>query len=58
MIQNPVDGGPRFPYDHHYWERTGDTFETLKLTPSIQRVGGCGWHGFIGKDIPGEVTKA
>lgn len=29
------------------WDRTGDTFETLTLTPSIRRIGGCGWHGFI-----------
>lgn len=37
------------------WKRTGDTFETLTLEPSIQRVGGCGWHGHI---INGEIKKA
>lgn len=29
------------------WKRTGDTFETLTLTPSIQRLEACRWHGFI-----------
>lgn len=31
------------------WERTGDTFETLTLRPSLQRAepDGCRWHGFI-----------
>lgn len=48
---NPIDGqpppgslGPRG------WERTGETFDTLTLSPSILRnraKGGCGWHGFI-----------
>lgn len=46
---NPLDGG--LPYDGHpTWQRTGDTFETLTLTPSILRnptKGGCGWHGYI-----------
>lgn len=45
MMQNPLD----------YWERTGDTFDTLTLKPSIQRVGGCAWHGFI---TNGEVIGA
>jgi hypothetical protein len=45
---NPIDGGPQL--ERHGWQRTGDTFETLTLTPSILRArarGGCGWHGFI-----------
>lgn len=48
---NPADGGP--PYTspgEPAWQRTGDTFETLTLTPSILRSkakGGCGWHGFV-----------
>jgi hypothetical protein len=44
---NPPDGlGPVYP--NKGWERTGDTFETLTLTPSIQRElpRRC-WHGFI-----------
>lgn len=41
---NPLDGGKSL---ERGWQRTGDSFETLTLTPSIKRVGGCGWHGFI-----------
>jgi hypothetical protein len=40
------------------WQRTGETFDTLTLEPSIHRsvvYGGCGWHGFI-RD--GEVVPA
>lgn len=54
---NPLDGGP--PYinpNQSTWQRTGETFETLTLTPSIFRdpaKGGCGWHGFV---TAGEVT--
>lgn len=29
------------------WNRTGDTFETLTLTPSIDGSGVGHWHGFI-----------
>jgi hypothetical protein len=29
------------------WQRTGETFDSLTLTPSIQRMGDCRWHGFI-----------
>ena len=45
---NPLDGGS--PIDARQgWQRTGDTFETLTLTPSILRKGPetCGWHGFV-----------
>jgi hypothetical protein len=51
---NPVDGGepatdPLGPNDiiavRPHWNRTGDTFETLTLTPSILFHGH--WHGFI-----------
>jgi hypothetical protein len=35
------------PFDSRGWDRTGETFETLTLTPSIQRVGGCAWHGWL-----------
>ena len=45
---NPLDGGPPIHTGkNNGWQRTGETFETLTLTPSILRVGGCGWHGFI-----------
>jgi hypothetical protein len=44
---NPPDGlGPIYP--GYGWQRTGETFEDLTLTPSIQREypARC-WHGFI-----------
>lgn len=45
---NPLDGGPPTNTGkNNGWQRTGETFETLTLTPSILRIGGCGWHGFI-----------
>lgn len=59
-FENPVDGGtpePKrmvtFPDGHRQesvrWQRTGDTFETLTLTPSVDAAShGVGhWHGFI-----------
>lgn len=52
---NPIGPGPLVEQDG--WRRTGDTFETLTLTPSIHRLekrGGCGWHGFI---TDGEVRS-
>jgi hypothetical protein len=48
-FSNPLDGGPVFD-ERQGWQRTGETFDTLTLTPSILRNkdrGGCGWHGFI-----------
>lgn len=56
-FNNPIDGQGPHDTTRNLWDRTGDTFETLQLTPSIQRVGGCAWHGYIGLQIPGEVTK-
>lgn len=47
---NPLDGGAPLNGGHATWQRTGETFETLTLTPSILRSnekGGCGWHGFV-----------
>ncbi len=41
----PIGPGPYVP--EKGWKRTGDTFDTLTLEPSIQRIGKCGWHGFI-----------
>lgn len=29
------------------WHATGDSLDTLSLTPSIQLNGGCGWHGYV-----------
>ena len=56
---NPIDGGPPYEATRPHWTRVGDTFDTLQLTPSIlsdPAKGGCGWHGYIGLEIPGEVT--
>jgi hypothetical protein len=46
-FDRPLDGGPAHRTDGKVWQRTGETFETLTLSPSIQRIGGCGWHGWI-----------
>lgn len=46
---NPLDGGPSHD-PRGGWQRTGETFETLTLTPSILRISSpssCGWHGWI-----------
>ena len=47
---NPVDGrDPITEPGRHLWLRTGDTFETLTLSPSIDASE---WHGFIkGGDV-------
>ena len=47
---NPVDGGPPAAEGidpKPRWHRTGDTFETLTLTPSIDASKSGHWHGFI-----------
>lgn len=52
---NPLDGGPPAAPEFDpkpRWQRTGETFETLSLTPSIDASGHVGpkeghWHGFI-----------
>lgn len=58
---NPLDGGPMPKDQRRGWERTGDTIDTLSLTPSInahdvELVDADGkitgevwghWHGFI-----------
>ncbi len=59
-FRNPLDGGPAHdPRPGQQWERTGETFDTLTLRPSILRHrvgdGGCDWHGFV---TAGEVTTA
>lgn len=38
MVQHPSD---------HFWTRTGDTFDALTLSPSIDASGVGHWHGFI-----------
>lgn len=32
------------------WQYDGDR-ENPTVTPSIRRIGGCGWHGFLTKGI-------
>lgn len=47
---NPIDGGPPLESNRPNWKRTGESFDTLTLSPSILRStknGGCGWHGWI-----------
>jgi len=46
-FSNPLDGQPPHRADGHTWERTGETLEEHTLHPSIQRVGGCNWHGWV-----------
>jgi Family of unknown function (DUF6527) len=61
---NPLDGGAVIPIaesgnQKHRWQRTGETFDTLTLTPSINWLerenGPSHWHGFI---TNGEVRNA
>lgn len=44
---NPLDGS----VPKRGWQRTGETFDTLTLTPSILRLATtsvcCGWHGYV-----------
>ena len=48
-FENPIDGGPRHSARGPAWHRTGDTIDTITLSPSIlrQEPGGCGWHGSV-----------
>lgn len=45
-MKPPLDGGPVLP-GTRCWDRVGDTFETLSLTPSILKLDGCKWHGYV-----------
>jgi hypothetical protein len=42
-FKNPIDGGP--PVHPVQWDRTGETLETLSLTPSFLMIGH--FHSFI-----------
>jgi len=44
---NPISGGTKRESNRDTWQRTGDNFENLTLTPSIQLRGKCKWHGFL-----------
>lgn len=41
-----LDGSPG-SHGEKGWTRTGDTIDTLTLVPSVRRIGGCDWHGWI-----------
>ena len=49
FFRNPVDGKPHSDDydDKHLWLRSGETFESLTLSPSIDASGSGHWHGFI-----------
>lgn len=61
LFDPPIDPdalvGQVFPFDIHVyarttnqwpvWSRTGDSFDTLTLTPSIDTAWTGHWHGFI-----------
>lgn len=48
---NPIDGKSQLSWsgesrpNETFWQRTGETFETLSLSPSIHCVGH--WHGWL-----------
>ena len=44
---NPLDGGPPTDDATHLWQRTGETFESLTLSPSIDASSDGHWHGFV-----------
>lgn len=46
FFSNPVDGGPPVG-DGPHWERTGDAFEDLTLSPSVDGSSHGHWHGWI-----------
>lgn len=49
FFKNPIDGKVATDDrdDEHLWTRTGDTFETVTLSPSIDASGHGHWHGHI-----------
>lgn len=56
-FKNPLDGGPAAPNCKYYWQRTGDSFETITLNPSVNAATIGHWHGWIrdGKTIGTET---
>ena len=55
FFANPIDGKPHTDGrdNLHLWTRTGDSFENLTLTPSIDASESGHWHGFI---TNGQIT--
>lgn len=54
-FDNPIDGGPPLGDARPLWSRTGESFDEMTLRPSILRIDGCGWHGWI---TNGEISSA
>lgn len=54
-FENPEDGLGAVEPDKPAWHREGTSLDALTVRPSIQRLGGCAWHGFI---TDGEVSEA
>ena len=46
-FKNPIDGLPPTDDASYLWERTGDAFETLTLSPSVDASKEGHWHGYI-----------
>lgn len=44
---NPIDGLPPTDDAEHLWQRTGETFDTLTLSPSVDASKYGHWHGYI-----------
>jgi hypothetical protein len=45
-FKNPIGPGPVTTREQG-WQRTGETFESLTVSPSIRRLEGCQWHGLL-----------
>jgi DNA-directed RNA polymerase subunit RPC12/RpoP len=45
FFKNPIGGGDSPKTQGHMWDRTGDTLETLSLTPSFRAIGH--YHSWI-----------
>lgn len=55
-FSNPLDGGKAYAGPSEpTWQRLGDTFENLTLAPSLNRMDGCRWHGWIRR---GQILNA
>lgn len=45
FFSNPLDGAP--PHDGRTWQRSGESFEDMTLSPSVDASASGHWHGFI-----------
>lgn len=46
-FENPIDGGPPDPDFKNHWKRTGESFETMTLHPSVDASHKGHWHGWV-----------